>query len=103
MSRKLVLVLIGAFLILGLVGFLFAQEGQAEVEKVRGWAIYIGAALAVGLPAIATGYAQARIGAAGAGALAERPDILGPIIIMIAIPETAVILGFVVSVLLLIM
>ncbi len=57
----------------------------------------IGAALAVGLAAIATGYAQSRIGAAGAGALAEKPELLGAIILLIAIPETTVILGFAVA------
>jgi V/A-type H+-transporting ATPase subunit K len=55
------------------------------------------AALAIGLPAIATGWAQSRIGAAGAGALAEKPELSATIIILIAIPETMVILGFVVA------
>jgi V/A-type H+-transporting ATPase subunit K len=55
------------------------------------------AALAIGLPAIATGWAQSRIGAAGAGALAEKPELSATIIILVAIPETMVILGFVVA------
>jgi V/A-type H+/Na+-transporting ATPase subunit K len=55
------------------------------------------AALAIGLPAIATGWAQSKIGAAGAGTLAEKPELSATIIIMIAIPETMVILGFVVA------
>jgi V/A-type H+/Na+-transporting ATPase subunit K len=54
----------------------------------------IGAALAVGLTALATGLAQSRIGAAGAGALAEKPELTGTVILLIAIPETMVILGF---------
>lgn len=56
--------------------------------------IAIGAALAVGIAAIGTAIAQARIGAAGVGALAEKPELLGAIILLIAIPETMVILGF---------
>jgi V/A-type H+-transporting ATPase subunit K len=44
---------------------------------------------------------QSRIGSAGAGALAEKPEVRGTIIIMLAIPETLVILGFVVAVLIL--
>jgi V/A-type H+-transporting ATPase subunit K len=56
--------------------------------------IAIGAGLAVGIAAIGTAIAQARIGAAGLGALAEKPELLGPIILLIAIPETMVILGF---------
>ena len=56
--------------------------------------IAIGAALAVGLAALGTGLAQSRIGAAAAGVLAERPELLGAVILLIAIPETIIILGF---------
>ncbi len=59
--------------------------------------IAIGAGLAVGLAAIATGYAQGRIGSAGIGAMAEKPELAGRIILLVAIPETLVILGFAVA------
>lgn len=65
--------------------------------------IAIGAALAVGLAAIGTAIAQARIGAAGVGALAEKPELLGVIILLIAIPETMVILGFAVAAMILLL
>jgi V/A-type H+-transporting ATPase subunit K len=55
------------------------------------------AALAIGLSALATALVQAKIGAAGAGALAEKPELTATIIILVAIPETMVILGFVVA------
>jgi V/A-type H+-transporting ATPase subunit K len=58
----------------------------------------LAAALAIGLSAIATAWAQSKIGAAGAGTLAEKPELSGTIIILVAIPETMVILGFVVAV-----
>ncbi|HTY90090.1 MAG TPA: ATPase [Methanocella sp.] len=61
------------------------------------WEIPIGAAIAFSAGAIATGIAQMRIGAAGAGTIAERPEATGSIIILEAIPETMVILGFVVA------
>ncbi len=64
------------------------------MEKVL---IAFAAALAIGLTAIATAWAQSRIGAAGAGTLAEKPELSGTIIILLAIPETMVILGFVVA------
>jgi V/A-type H+-transporting ATPase subunit K len=57
----------------------------------------IGAGLAVGLAAIGTGIAQSRIGAAGLGVIAEKPNMLGQVILLIAIPETMVILGFAVA------
>ena len=63
--------------------------------------IEIGAALAVGLPALATGWAQSRIGPAAAASLAERPELGVTAILLIAIPETMAILGFVVAVLIL--
>ncbi len=63
--------------------------------------ITLSAALAIGLPAIATAWAQSRIGAAGAASLAEKPELTGTMIILVAIPETMVILGFVVAVLIL--
>jgi V/A-type H+/Na+-transporting ATPase subunit K len=55
------------------------------------------AALALGISAIATAWVQSRIGASGAGALAEKPELTGTIIILLAIPETIVILGFVIA------
>ncbi len=63
--------------------------------------IALAAAFAVGISAIATAWVQSRIGSAGAGALAEKPEVRGAIIVMLAIPETLVILGFVVAVLIL--
>jgi len=57
----------------------------------------LAAALAVGLAALGTGIAQSRIGSAGVGAMAEKPELGGFVIILVAIPETMVILGFVVA------
>lgn len=64
-------------------------------------AVTLGAALAVGLSALATGLAQSKIGSAGAATIAEKPELTSTVIIMLAIPETMVILGFVVAVLIL--
>jgi V/A-type H+-transporting ATPase subunit K len=61
--------------------------------------IALSAALVLAVSAIATAWAQSRIGAAGAATLAEKPELSGTMIILVAIPETMVILGFVVAVL----
>lgn len=61
----------------------------------------IAAALAIGIPALATAWAQGRIGPAGAAVLAEKPELATTVIVLIAIPETLVILGFVVAVMIL--
>jgi len=55
------------------------------------------AALAVGLCAVATAFAQSKIGTAGMGAIAEKPEVAPMCIVLLAIPETLVILGFVVA------
>jgi V/A-type H+-transporting ATPase subunit K len=68
------------------------------VEK---FLLTLSAALAIGASAMATAWVQSRIGSAGAGAVAEKPEVRGTIIVMLAIPETIVILGFVVAVLIL--
>ncbi|ANA39767.1 MULTISPECIES: ATPase [Geobacter] len=65
------------------------------MEKVY---LALAAALAVGLSALATAWAQSKIGSAGAGTLAEKPELSGTVIILVAIPETMVILGFVVAI-----
>jgi len=65
-----------------------------EMEKVL---MAFAAALAIGLTALATAWVQSKVGAAGAGALAEKPELTATIIILVAIPETMVILGFVVA------
>lgn len=56
-----------------------------------------GAALAVGLCAIAAGWAQGKIGAAGAGTIAEKPETAGQIIVLEVLPEVVAVLGFVVA------
>lgn len=68
------------------------------MEKVL---LALAAAVAIGVSALATAWVQSRIGSAGAGALSEKPELRGAIIVMLAIPETLVILGFVVAVLIL--
>lgn len=57
----------------------------------------IGAGLAIGLSALATGWAQAKIGSAGVGALAEDDSLFGQVLILTVIPETMVIFGLVVA------
>ena len=59
--------------------------------------IAIGAGIAVGLGAIGTGIAQSRIGSAGIGAISEKEEMVGRVILLLAIPETLGILGFAVA------
>ena len=62
------------------------------------WIAFAAAAAIVGT-ALATGWAQSKIGASVAAALAEKPELRTTAVLMVAIPETMVILGFVIAVL----
>ncbi|HLD75987.1 MAG TPA: hypothetical protein VI874_03140 [Candidatus Norongarragalinales archaeon] len=63
--------------------------------------IAVGAGLAVLGGAIGTGYAQGHIGSAGMGLLAEKENAFGNVLILLALPETIVLLGFIIGFLLL--
>jgi len=105
-QRIVICVLAVLVLVLASAGAAWAADtaGQGDQtpknKTMPGALIAIAAALAIGLPALGTAIAQSRIGAAGCGTIAEKPDAAGTIILLIAIPETMVILGFVVAVVL---
>jgi V/A-type H+-transporting ATPase subunit K len=63
--------------------------------------IAMGAGIAVGLSAIAAGIAEKEIGAAAIGAIAEKDEMFGKGLILTVIPETLVIFGLVVAILIL--
>ena len=67
------------------------------------WGVAVAAAIAFFGGAIGTGWAQSRIGTAGAATIAENPETAGIIIILEAIPETLTILGFVVAIVMVLM
>jgi V/A-type H+-transporting ATPase subunit K len=73
---------------------------EAEAGSNKGL-IAIGMGLAVGLGALGTGVAQARIGAAGLGSAVEKPESLGLALIFFLLPETLVIFGLVIAFILL--
>ena len=61
--------------------------------------IAIGASLAVGLTALGTGMAEQAIGTAAIGAMAEKEELFGKGLILTVIPESIVIFGLVVAIL----
>jgi V/A-type H+-transporting ATPase subunit K len=65
--------------------------------------IAIGAGLAIGLAALGSGMAQSRVGSAAMGAIAEKPELTGRAILLMAIPETLVVLGFAVAAMLILL
>ena len=62
--------------------------------------IALAAAVAAAGGAIGTAWAQVAIGSAAMGTIAERPETAGSLIAWLVIPETIVVLGFVIAFLL---
>ncbi len=63
--------------------------------------IAIGAGLAIGLSAIGAALAEKEIGAAAIGAMAEKDEFFGKGLLMTVIPETLVIFGLVIAIMIL--
>jgi len=60
---------------------------------------FIAAAAATGISALAGGYAVATVGSAGIGALTEKPELLGRVLILVGLAEGIAIYGLIVSIL----
>ena len=98
MKRVGFVVMATLIVLLATAGMAAAEEaGAAKPSGSNSGLLGLAAALAVGLGAIGTAWAQSRIGAAAAGAIAERPEMGGQMLIFLALPETMVILGFLVA------
>ncbi len=87
---------LGIILTVVLGALAFAAEGAASGGSDRGL-IAVAMGLAVGLAALGTGLAQARIGAAGLGAVAEDRGNFGIALIFFLLPETLVIFGLLIA------
>ena len=81
-----------------------AAEAAAAVAKSAGidssW-VFIGAALATGMSSLGAGFAVAKVGTAAVGALAEKPELFGRLLIFIGLAEGIAIYGLIVSILML--
>ena len=62
---------------------------------------YLAAALATGLSALGAAFAVATVGAAAVGALAEKPELFGRVVILVGLAEGIAIYGVIISVLIL--
>jgi len=61
----------------------------------------LGAALATGLSSLGAGFAVAKVGTAAVGALAEKPELFGRLLIFVGLAEGIAIYGLIVSILIL--
>ena len=79
-------------------------QAAAPAAAVSGEAWTFGllaAALATGLAALGAGFAVAKVGAAAIGALAEKPELFGRLLIFVGLAEGIAIYGLIVSILIL--
>lgn len=75
--------------------------GAARLDpQAWAWGL-VGAALATGLSALGAGYAVAKVGTAAIGALAEKPELFGRLLIFVGLAEGIAIYGLIVSILIL--
>jgi len=104
--------LLALTLLLGLAStaLLWSVDARAATDAataaVKGSAIdtnwvFIGAALATGLSSLGAGFAVAKVGTAAVGALAEKPELFGRLLIFIGLAEGIAIYGLIVSILML--
>jgi V/A-type H+-transporting ATPase subunit K len=61
----------------------------------------LAAALATGLSALGAGFAVAKVGTAAVGAIAEKPELFGRLLIFVGLAEGIAIYGLIVSILIL--
>ena len=80
---------------------LAAEAAAVPVDpSVLRWG-FVSAAAVRGLSALGAGYAVAQVGTAALGALAEKPDLFGRVLVMVGLAEGIAIYGLIVSILIL--
>ncbi len=62
---------------------------------------YLSAAIAVGLACLASAYAVGRIGSAGLGAVSEKPELTGRVLIFLGLAEGIAIYGLIIAIMIL--
>jgi V/A-type H+-transporting ATPase subunit K len=96
-------------LALGATALLFAAPGAhaagaatASGISPEAWGLGLtAAALATALAALGAGFAVAKVGTAAIGALAEKPELFGRLLIFVGLAEGIAIYGLIVSILIL--
>ncbi|MCG6858384.1 MAG: ATP synthase subunit C [Salaquimonas sp.] len=96
-------VIIALTLLLVVPQFATAQEaaqGASTDPEIVKWAL-LSAAIAAGLGTIGAGYAVAMVGSSAVGAMAEKPELLGRVLIFVGLAEGIAIYGLIVAILIL--
>jgi len=77
-----------------------APAAGGTAGDVLAWGL-VAAAFATALAAIGAGFAVAKVGTAAIGALAEKPELFGRLLILVGLAEGIAIYGLIVSILIL--
>jgi V/A-type H+/Na+-transporting ATPase subunit K len=109
LKLPLALVLLAGALALAATALLVATSPAQAAAGTAGaganadaWSFgLLAAALATGLSALGAGFAVAKVGTAAIGALAEKPELFGRLLIFVGLAEGIAIYGLIVSILIL--
>jgi V/A-type H+/Na+-transporting ATPase subunit K len=77
-----------------------AQEAVSKGGSDTGWG-YLAAAIAIGASSLGAGLAVAVVGSAAMGAISEKPELAGRVLIFIGLAEGIAIYGLIVAVMIL--
>lgn len=77
-----------------------AAPAAARAAEIWTWGL-AAAAASTALAALGAGFAVARVGTAAVGALAEKPELFGRLLIFVGLAEGIAIYGLIVSILIL--
>ncbi|MCW8844212.1 MAG: ATP synthase subunit C [Gammaproteobacteria bacterium] len=92
---------LGVVLVLTVAAPALAAEAGAVMSvdpEVMRWGLLAGAA-AASISALAAGYAVAQVGTAAVGVLAEKPELIGRVLILVGLAEGIAIYGLIVAIL----
>lgn len=104
-NKKLVVISVFVFQVVVMfvvLNLVFASEGGEAVTAgdAAGFG-FIGAGIAVGLACLGSAYAVAKIGSAGIGAVTEKPELLGKILVFLGLAEGIAIYGLIIAIMIL--
>ena len=98
----LVCLIVGAiFLFPGVMLATGAEATEVGMDKEWMGLAYISAALAVGLACIGSAFAVGRIGSAGIGAMTEKAELTGRVLIFLGLAEGIAIYGLIIAIMIL--
>ena len=92
--------LVATWMLLSSPAALAADVGAAVAPDVVRWG-FASAAISASLSALAAGYAVAQVGSAAVGALTEKPELMGRVLVVVGLAEGIAIYGLIIAILIL--